>query len=466
MARRLTLMGEAARADSVFRERYTANLRRTDRLFAYLMLGQWIFAVVVAKFFSPYAWAHKTQVAGAHLYVAIGLGGLITALPVALGLLRPGRTATRMVIAVAQMLWSALLIHLTGGRIETHFHVFGSLAFLAFYRDWRVFGPATLVVAADCIVRQWFWPESVYGVLAPERWRFMEHVFWVLFEDVFLTIACIGAVREMKLAATQQTHIEFSQRLEKEMEIASRIQTSILPRRIEVKGLEISAKMVPATEIGGDYYEIIPVEGGCWIAIGDVAGHGLKAGLVMLQAQSAICALIRRDPNGKPRDVLAGVNKVLFENVRNRLRSDEHVTMSILRWYDDGRLVSAGAHEEALIWRAATRRCERIPVEGTWLGAIAEIDRVTVERMRQLSPGDLLILYTDGITEARNAERKMFGLDGLSAAIEAVSGEPAKRVRDHVLASVERWCGGHPQDDDLTILVFRHLGAAQQSAAE
>src|SRR5205814_9875296 len=114
------------------------------------------------------------------------LGGLISRPPGALALLLPGRASTRYTIATAQVLTSALLIHLTGGRIETHFHVFGSLAFLAFYRDWRVFIPATLVVATDHYLRGILWPQSVYGVLAPGGWRWLEHAAWVAFEDVFL----------------------------------------------------------------------------------------------------------------------------------------------------------------------------------------------------------------------------------------------------------------------------------------
>ena len=468
MARRLTLIGEAQRAQTLFKSRYDANLRRTDRLFVYLMLAQWGFAVALSLFFAPRAWSDKLVVFGAmgHWQLAAIAGGMIAVAPVVLGSLRPGWIGTRIVIAVGQMLFSALLIHLTGGRIETHFHVFGSLAFLAFYRDWRIFGPATLVVLADNLLRQHFWPESVYGVLAPESWRFLEHVSWVVFEDVFLIVACLGAVREMRLAAAQQAHIEYTRQLEQEMEIATSIQKSILPRKTEVRGLEFAAKLVPSTEIGGDLYEIVPVEGGCWIGIGDVAGHGLKAGLVMLQAQSAIEALVRRDPNGRPADVLAGVNKVLFENVRNRLRSDEHVTMSILRWYDDGRLLSAGAHEEALIWRVDTRRCERIPVEGTWLGAVAEIERVTVERTHHLRPGDLLVLYTDGITEARNPKGEMYGLERLCAAVEGVAELPTKAIRDHALKAVADWTGGRAQDDDVTILVFRHVGVAPERTAE
>src|SRR5438128_4087110 len=101
--------------------------------------------------------------------------GAITCVPGTPTRLRPGGPSTRHVIAIGQMLTSALLIHLTGGRIETHFHVFGSLAFLAAYRDWRVFVPATLVVAIDHFVRGLFWPQSVYGVLTTSSWRSLEH---------------------------------------------------------------------------------------------------------------------------------------------------------------------------------------------------------------------------------------------------------------------------------------------------
>jgi serine phosphatase RsbU (regulator of sigma subunit) len=461
-----TMTGEDRRAAEIFAARCEQNFVRTDRLFMFLILGQWAFAIVLAAVYSPYAWAGKTHVVHAHVYVAVLLGGLVSCLPVLLAIARPGWVGTRMVIAVAQMLWSALLIHLTGGRIETHFHVFGSLAFLAFYREWQVLVPATIVVAADHFLRQMLWPESVFGVIAPESWRFLEHAAWVAFEDVFLVISCINAAGDTRTAARQQAHIELTERLEQEMQIASRIQTSILPRGTAVDGLDIAAKMLPATEVGGDYYDILPVEGGCWIGIGDVAGHGLKAGLVMLQAQSAIEALVQSSPQASPALLLGLVNRVLFENVRNRLQSDEHVTMSLIRYTNDGRIVSAGAHEEALIWRAGTGRCERLPVKGTWLGAIARIEKQTVEIEARLGDGDLLVLYTDGVTEgAPSARAEQFGLDRLSAAIEEVAREPVDRIRDHVLQAVSRWATGR-QEDDVTLLVFRHLGVERSQTGK
>jgi hypothetical protein len=104
----------------------------------------------------------------------------------------------------------ALLIHLTGGRIETHFQIFGSLAFLAFYRDWRVLVTATIVVAFDHFLRRTYWPQSVFGTITPDSFRWMEHAGWVLFEDVFLLIMCHQSVAEMRVIAGRQAELELT----------------------------------------------------------------------------------------------------------------------------------------------------------------------------------------------------------------------------------------------------------------
>ena len=138
-------------------------------MFAVLMAIQWVAGIAAALWLSPRTWAGPYSQTHIHVWAAVFLGGAISLFPITLALLRPGETSTRYIIATAQMLMSSLLIHLTGGRIETHFHVFGSLAFLSFYSDWRVLVPATVVVAADHFLRGMFWPESVYGVLDGEQ---------------------------------------------------------------------------------------------------------------------------------------------------------------------------------------------------------------------------------------------------------------------------------------------------------
>jgi hypothetical protein len=172
------------------------------------MAGQWVFGVIVALIFSPYAWEGKVKSVHMHVWIALFLGLAISSLPIALARLRPGWVLTRHVIAAAQMLWSALLIHLTGGRIETHFHVFGSLGFLAAYRDWSVLVTATVMVAADHLLRGLLWPESVYGVVNPEWWRFLEHAFWVVFSVSFLAVLCRRSVRDMRSMAEKGAELE------------------------------------------------------------------------------------------------------------------------------------------------------------------------------------------------------------------------------------------------------------------
>src|SRR5260370_10211420 len=200
--------GSTTRAQDLFNEYQSEIHRRTDRLFAGLMGVQWIAGILFALWISPLAWSGPVSRTHVHVWAAIILGGLITLFPAALGLLRPGRTSTRYTIAVAQMLMGALLIHLTGGRIETHFHVFGSLAFLAFYRDWRVLVPATIVVALDHMLRGYFCAQSVYGVLVASHWRWVEHAAWVIFEDVFLVVSCRRSVAEMRETAQRTAALE------------------------------------------------------------------------------------------------------------------------------------------------------------------------------------------------------------------------------------------------------------------
>jgi two-component system, sensor histidine kinase and response regulator len=184
--------------------------QRTDRLFAGLMALQWLAGIGVALWITPLTWIGATSSIHLHVLAAIFLGGALAAFPILLVFLRPGRAITRHIIAVAQMLSSALLIHLTGGRIETHFQIFGSLAFLAFYRDWRVLVTATIVVAFDHFLRGTYWPQSIFGTITPDSLRWIEHAGWVVFEDVFLFIMCHQSIQEMRAIAGRQAELELT----------------------------------------------------------------------------------------------------------------------------------------------------------------------------------------------------------------------------------------------------------------
>ncbi|HEY2826571.1 MAG TPA: PAS domain S-box protein, partial [Pirellulales bacterium] len=223
------------RADELFKEHQRRIYVRTDRLFEALIVLQWLASVIAAYWISPRAWSGPQSQTHIHVWAAFVLGGIITAFPVALAITLPGRALTRHVIAIAQVLTSALLIHLTGGRIETHFHIFGSLAFLAVYRDWRVLVTATVVVAGDHLLRGIFWPQSVYGVLSASWFRTLEHASWVIFEDIILFRAIYQSTYEMREIAARRAELEATN---------VRIEQTVTERTKELRASEERARTI------------------------------------------------------------------------------------------------------------------------------------------------------------------------------------------------------------------------------
>ncbi len=246
------------------------------------------------------------------------------------------------------------------------------------------------------------------------------------------------------------------ERLARELEIAARIQTSILPRDLRVGGLEIAAKMMTATEVGGDYYDVLPVDGGCWLAIGDASGHGLTAGLVMMMVQSGVATMVRSNPDAHPRDVIRAMNTVLYDNIHDRLETERHMTLSLLRYRRSGEIVVAGAHMDAVAWRATERTTELLGTPGTFLAITQDIDMVNQEVSWRLGDGDVLILLSDGVTEAEDAQGRAFEYAGVQRVVEAsAAGRPSvEAIRDRLFSSLLEHS---PQlADDATIVVLRY----------
>ena len=228
----------ARRVSALLVESLDALARRTDRLFSFLILGEWIAAIITALVVSPRTWAGGSSWVHAHVWAALGLGGAIGSLPIVLALTRPGRPGTRHAVAVGQMLMGTLLIHLTGGRIETHFFLFGSLAFLAFYRDWKVLISGTVVVTLDHLLRGYFWPRSMYGITTIEPYRWVEHSGWVVFEDVFLIRYCLEGKRELTRTAEREAALEETR---ERIAATARVQTAELSERVAERTAELVA---------------------------------------------------------------------------------------------------------------------------------------------------------------------------------------------------------------------------------
>lgn len=178
--------------------------KKTDTLFKFIFLVQWILGIAIALYVSPYVWKGQNFEMHLHLKMAIFMGGIISFLPIWVMKLAPDSAFSRHFVSINQVLFSSMIIHLMGGRIEAHFHVFGSLAFIALYRDWKVLLGATLVVATDHLIRGYIFPFSVYGINVFEQWRWLEHAAWVIFEDIFLIYSIHQGLQAFKENSVQK----------------------------------------------------------------------------------------------------------------------------------------------------------------------------------------------------------------------------------------------------------------------
>jgi diguanylate cyclase (GGDEF)-like protein len=182
---------------------------RADLILAWLLAVEWPALVITALIVSPRTWTGASSSLHPHLLAALLAGPAFILPAILLAIRQPGRHLTRHVLASAQILVSILLIDVTGGRIESHFHIFGSLAILAFYRDWRVLVTASAITAADHFIFGYWWPQSVYGVLTTSPWRWIEHAFWVVFEDFFLILMNRTSIQEMWTVATREAQLSW-----------------------------------------------------------------------------------------------------------------------------------------------------------------------------------------------------------------------------------------------------------------
>lgn len=254
------------------------------------------------------------------------------------------------------------------------------------------------------------------------------------------------------------------ERLERELEIATVIQTLLLPAQPTLDGFDVAARMVPAEEVGGDFYDLHQATGGSWIAIGDVSGHGVTPGLIMMMVQSMLSAIARQPAEigqkYSPRDVLRVVNAALFDNLRTRMHDDNYMTMVLIKHVGGGKFTYAGAHESILVYRRSTHQVETLSTDGTWLGLQDDIGAFLEEHEVELEPGDALILYTDGITEAKNPQGVQYNIDRLRDMVirqGSMSMPSAQKIRDGIIDDVMSW--SRTRQDDVTVLVLRRLEA-------
>jgi serine phosphatase RsbU (regulator of sigma subunit) len=247
-------------------------------------------------------------------------------------------------------------------------------------------------------------------------------------------------------------------RMEAELDVARQLQQMLLPSDEElrqIEGLDIAGFMEPADEVGGDYYDVLQHDRYLKIGIGDVTGHGLESGVVMLMIQTAVRTLLTSEERD-PARFLNILNQILHDNMQ-RMRVDKSMSLTLLDYHlGQMKLNASGQHEQMLVVRQEGQVEVMDTVDlGFPLGLEPEIARFVGETSIELQPGDGMVLYSDGITEAENAESKFYGLERLCEVVSTHWAQSAEAIKDAVIADARAFIGEQTVHDDLTLLVVK-----------
>lgn len=245
-------------------------------------------------------------------------------------------------------------------------------------------------------------------------------------------------------------------RMSAELDVTRQLQQMILPKDAELKlieGLDIAGFMEPAAEVGGDYYDVLQHNGKVMIGIGDVTGHGLASGVVMIMAQTAVRTLLAVGETD-PVKFLSALNQAIYGNTR-RMESYKNMTLALLD-YEAGVLSLSGQHEELIIVRN-NGKIERFDTMdlGFPLGIESDISSFVAETQVELQSGEVAILYTDGITEAVNGNNEQYGLEGMYEILRQNHHKSANDIREAVIEGVMKHIGTQKVFDDITLLVLK-----------
>jgi serine phosphatase RsbU (regulator of sigma subunit) len=268
-----------------------------------------------------------------------------------------------------------------------------------------------------------------------------------------------------KLDTLNQRLKEDNLRMGAELDIVRQMQQMILPNadELEIEGLDIAGYMEAADEVGGDYYDVLNTDGVVTLGIGDVTGHGLESGILMLMAQTAVRTL-KEIHETDPVRFLDALNRTLYKNVQ-RMNSEKSLTLAILN-YSQGRVSISGQHEETLIVRNGGQ-VERMDTMDLGLPIalhddIAEfISHISIE----LQVGDGIVLYTDGIPEAKNIKKKQYGVEPMCEIISQNWHLSAQEIKQAVIDDLRGHIGTQKVFDDITLLVVKRteLGVEKKS---
>ncbi len=251
-------------------------------------------------------------------------------------------------------------------------------------------------------------------------------------------------------------HEKKKQKVQSEMDLARQLQLSLLPALPDDALYKAMASMIPAESVGGDYYDYVVVQGRRYVAMGDVSGHGMNSGVMMLMAQTAFYTYLSSSPSPDLKELYKTLNATLYHNMAIRTRQHLFMTLVALCIDDGGRVEYIGKHEDIFVFRKSTGRVDRILMDGMWVGLMNDVSEFSNKSEFYLSKGDFVVLYTDGLIECRNNHGEGFGVDRLVGIIEQYGNDGIEITKEMILSFCFDFMS--KQEDDITLFLLGSSG--------
>lgn len=302
----------------------------------------------------------------------------------------------------------------------------------------------------------------IYAIVAFEDITEQKRADKVL-ADYSRTLEAEVSQRTAELAAAHEEIMALNEclkaenlRLATELKVAQKLQQMILPKPEELSkicGFDVAGFMQPADEVGGDYYDIILQDGQLTIGIGDVTGHGLESGVLMLMAQTAVQTLLAVKETD-PVKFLNAINQVIYSNAL-RMNSDKNLTLSFVNCRED-KFYLSGQHETLIIVRnnGDIDQIDTLDL-GFPIGLEEDISDFISQVEVKVNPGEIIVLYTDGIPEAINEEQEMYGMERLCLVLQQNRHESVHTICENVVKDVMNFIGTQQVLDDITLVVLK-----------
>jgi len=426
-----------------------------------VVLERTVVLVWISVFMMPFAiWTYVALVAPTRLPLAISVVVVaIGAVMIVRGLVRAGvfdrHYHLSMVVLVggvfgpvASMITGLTREHGAGGFFFSYFLIY--MAFATLYPaqlKWVLVTSATLTASyvVGLIIQDG-------GIVFDSRTR----TDLAYFVDVTVLAVLLNRVICGLFFEERRGRIELRRArdaLFSEMEVAQKIQMSLVPEDPTLPGLAVCGVMMPASEVGGDYYDVITTAAGRrFLAIGDVSGHGVTSGLTMMMARASLVGALEAQPTATLPELYAALNRGLRHNLI-RMGLKHFMTCALVEHVGEGRFRAVGGHLPALVYRFASGNVEQVELAGVWLGVLEDLPAALVPVTDiELDEGDHMLLYTDGVTELMIG-KDMFGLDRLRVLFASVAAGGPQRVLEAVLVELQRF--SREQDDDVTLLAVQ-----------